>query len=285
LLWIGIKQSAKEADEDHPYGFGPARYLWNLKSAMGIFFLGCGATVWHGVHALMQGGHVEEADPNHVWIGIGILVAAFILEGFSFLVAYVEVKKAKGDETWMDYLLEGDDPTGVGVVLEDAMAVLGVLIALVGISLSKLLDSAYPDAIATLVIGLLLGWIAIFLAKVNGRLLIGASISKKQLKKIRDALEADEMVEKVVDLKTEILGQGRIRVKAEVDLYEKLMARRMREALKDDVAEIEGGEEPMKVMVDVVGRTVRLTGQEIARLERVIRSVAPAAIHIDLELI
>ena len=68
------------------------------------------------------------------------------------------------------------------------------------------------------------------------RLLIGASVSKRQIKRIKDALEADEMVQKVVDMKTEILGQGRMRVKAEVDLYEKLMASRMREALKDDVA-------------------------------------------------
>ena len=92
-------------------------------------------------------------------------------------------------------------------------------------------------------------------------------------------------MEKVVDLKTEILGQGRMRVKAEVDLYEKLMASRMREALKDDARDIEGGEEPMKVLVDVVGRTVRITGDEIERLEREIRKVAPTAVHIDLELI
>jgi zinc transporter 9 len=286
LLWVGIKVSEREADEEHPYGWGPARYLWNLKSAMGIFFLGCGVTVWHGIHALTSGGHAPEADSTSAWIGIGILIAAFVLEGGSFWVAYVEVSKAKGDDvTWSEYLNEGDDPTGVGVLLEDAMAVLGVLIALVGIGLSKALHSHYPDAIATLLIGLLLGWIAIYLAKVNGRLLIGASISKAQIKRIREALEADEIVEKVVDLKTEILGQGRMRVKAEVDLYEKLMASRMREALKDDVDQIEGGEEAMKVLVDVVGRTVRITGHEIERLERVIRSVAPNAIHIDLELI
>jgi solute carrier family 30 (zinc transporter), member 9 len=286
LLWVGIKVSERDADDEHPYGWGPARYLWNLKSAMGIFFLGCGVTVWHGIHALTSGGHATEADETSQWIGIGILIAAFVLEGGSFLVAYKEVSKAKGsDVTWSEYLNEGDDPTGVGVLLEDAMAVLGVLIALVGIGLSHVLHSHYPDAIATLLIGLLLGWIAIYLAKVNGRLLIGASISKAQIKRIRDALEADDIVEKVVDLKTEILGQGRMRVKAEVDLYEKLMASRMRDALKDDVDEIEGGEEAMKVLVDVVGRTVRITGHEIERLERVIRSVAPSAIHIDLELI
>jgi zinc transporter 9 len=285
LLWVGIKQGEKGADEDHPYGWGPARYMWNLKSAMGIFFLGCGVTLYHGVHSLLAGSHHEELSQTAEWVGLGILGASLVLEGGSFLIAFKEVKKSKGELSWKEYLNEGDDPTGVGVVLEDSMAVVGVLLALTGFGLSKVLHSPYPDAIATVLIGLLLGWIAVYLAKVNGRLLIGASISKSQLAKIKAALEADEMVERVVDMKTEILGQGRIRVKAEVDLYEKLMAARMREAIKDDVQDLEEGQEPAKVLVDVVGRTVRITGAEIERLERVIRSVAPTAIHIDLELI
>ena len=128
--------------------------------------------------------------------------------------------------------------------------------------------------------------VAYFLARANGRLLIGASVSKELMQSIRDALEQDEIVERVVDLKTEILGMGRIRVKCEVDLYEKLMATRMREALKDDVKELEQeGAETMKVLVDVVGRTIRITGREIERLEGVIQRVAPTAAHIDLELI
>jgi zinc transporter 9 len=245
LLWIGIKQSERAADEEHPYGWGPARYLWNLKSAMGIFFLGCGVTVWHGIHAFMTHGEHAGEDANP-WIGLGILGASFLLEGYSFMVAYNEVKKSKGDRTWREYMNTGDDPTGVGVVLEDLMAVVGVLIALVGVGLSELLHSPYPDAAATVLIGLLLGWIAIYLAKVNGRLLIGAQVAKTEVDAIRNALANDPIVEKVVDLKTEILGQGRMRVKAEVDLYEKLMAMRMRDALKDDAKEIEEGEEPRR---------------------------------------
>ncbi len=288
LLWVGIKVSEREATEEHPYGWGPAQYLWNLKSAMGIFFLGCGVTLYHGVHhaylLTKDGPHPQNNDPNH--IGIWILVGAVILEGYSWWVAMVGIRDSKGDQGWIEYMKEGDDPTSVGVLLEDSAAVLGVLIALGGLGLSTILHSPIPDIVATLLIGILLGWVAFFLARANGRLLIGASVSKGQMDVIRAALLADEIVEKVSDLKTEILGQGRMRVKCEVDLYEKLMATRMRDALKGDVQRIEeSDEETMKVLIDVVGRTIRITGKEIERLEGVIMKVAPTAAHIDLELI
>ena len=288
LLYVGIKASQKDADPDHPYGFGPARYLWNLKSAMGIFFLGCGATLWHGGHTLYE--HFKHGADAHgpdesSWWGIGILLLAFVLETISLLVAVKGIAKDKGEMSWSEYINEGDDPTSVGVLFEDGAAVLGVLIALVGVSISHVTHSPVADSIASILIGLLLGWLAIFLAKANGRLLIGASISAKQKQRILDALEGDEMVEKVQDLKTRIIGQGQMRVKCEVDLYEKLIAMRMADALKQDAERIRKGEDPMKVIVDVVGRSVRITGDEIERLERKIKNAAPTAVHIDLELI
>lgn len=287
LLWIGLRQSAKEATPEHPYGHGPARYVWNLKSAMGIFFLGCGVTLYHGLyelhHALRAGAGGGSHDEG--WIGLAILLGAFLLEGFSLLVAIKGIAAQKGDMGWLEFMREGDDPTGVGVLLEDLAAVFGVLVAFVGVGLSKVLHSPYPDIAATLVIGLLLGYVAIFLARANSRLLIGAAVSQRQIDAIQAALEADEMVELVRDLKTEIIGQGRIRVKCEIDLYEKLIAKRMLESLKQDVAALKDGEDPNKVLVDVVGRAVRVTGKEIMRLEAVILAVAPNAAHIDLELI
>lgn len=288
LLWIGIRESEKAATEEHPYGWGHARYLWNLKSAMGIFFLGCGVTLYHGFHALELAMFPAEGAAHHDdsgWIGLGILGLAFVLEGYSFLVAFREVNAARAGMPWKEYLAKGDDPTGVGVLLEDSMAVAGVIVALAGIGLSKLLHSPYPDAIATLAIGALLGWLAVFLAKANGRLLIGAAVAPETEARIRAALEGDELVEKIEDLKTTVLGQGRIRVKCEIDLYEKLIALRMREGLREDVDRLENGEEAMRVLVDVVGRAVRTTGREIKRLETVVRDVAPTAIHIDLELL
>lgn len=284
LLWVGIRQSEKAATPEHPYGWGHARYLWNLKSAMGIFFLGCGVTMFHGGHSLLEWLRGHGHAPDASWWGLGILGLAFVLEGYSLLVAIKGINADRGERPFLDYLKQSDDPTGVGVLLEDLAAVTGVLIALVGVALSQWLHSPLPDAISTLLIGALMGWLAFFLAKTNGRLLIGHSDREVEAK-IRAALEADELVEKVEDLKTEILGAGRIRVKCEIDLYEKLVARHMMESLRDDCDKLRQGTEPMKVLVDVVGRSVRIAGHEIRRLEGVIHEVAPQAAHIDLELI
>jgi zinc transporter 9 len=293
LLWIGIRESNKAATPEHPYGWGNARYLWNLKSAMGIFFLGCGVTVAHGLHHAylqVQGGHHEEAvktvgGMSPATIGIVILIIAVVLEGYSWWVALKEVNEARGDVSWSEYLAKGDDPTGVGVLLEDTAAVGGVLIALVGVGLSSALHSPIPDIVATLLIGGLLGWVAVFLAKANGRLLIGAAVSQEQLDLIREALESDEMVERVEDLKTQVIGPGRIRVKCEIDFYEKLIAKRIRESLKDDMDRLERGEGTMKVLVDIVGRSVRAAADEIQRLDQKVRDIVPTAAHVDLELI
>ncbi|MGE0713554.1 MAG: cation diffusion facilitator family transporter [Planctomycetota bacterium] len=292
LLWVGIRQSQKAATPEHPYGWGTARYLWNLKSAMGIFFLGCGVTIAHGIHhayehfahpAVRPALAPGQLDPEVV--GLVILLVATLLELYSWSVAFQEINAARGEMSLREYFAEGDDPTGVGVLLEDTAAVAGVLVALTGLGLTKLTGSALFDIAATVVIGALLGWVAYVLARANGRLLIGAAVSKGELAKIKAALEDDEMVQRIVDLKTVVLGQGQVRVKCEVDLHEKLIANRIRDSLKADAARLGKGEEPMRVLVDVVGRSVRAAAGEIQRLDQKVREASPAAAHVDLELI
>ena len=287
LLWVGIRQSARAATPEHPYGWGAARYLWNLKSAMGIFFLGCGATLYHGVHELYElvahPEHFSHQNPHP--IGLWILLGSFVLETLSLVVALVAVNRDRGQTPLLEYMRQGDDPTGVGVILEDGAAVLGVLLALLGVWLRGLLHSPLPDIIATLLIGVLLGVIAIWLARSNGRLLVGAAIPAAEEQRLLRALEADDVVQKVEDLKTEVLGHGRVRVKLEVALHEKLMAQKMVGALQADSKRLQAGEEPMKVLMDVVSRSVRLAAAEVQRLDRKVREIVPHAAHVDLELL
>lgn len=287
LLWIGIRQSERAATPRHPYGWGAARYLWNLKSAMGIFFLGCGATLYHGVHELYEmlahPEHVSHQTPSS--IGLWILVGSFVLEMISLLVALKGINADRGDTPFWEYMRQGDDPTGVGVLLEDGAAVLGVVLALIGVALRAAFHHPLPDVVATLTIGVLLGFIAVYLARSNGRLLIGASIPPEEEERLLRALESDEVVQKIEDLKTEVLGQGRVRVKLEVALHEKLLANRMRDSLQADSQRLAAGEEPMKVLMDVVSRSVRVAAAEIQRLDNKVREVVPDAAHVDLELI
>ena len=284
LLWIGIRQSARAATPEHPYGWGAARWMWNLMSAMGIFFLGCGVTAYHGIHSLelYLRGHAEPPSHNHV--GLIILAVSFVLESFSFVVAMQGINKDRGDTPFLEFLRQGDDPTGVGVLLEDSAAILGVLFALVGIGLSQWLDSPLPDAIATLIIAVLLGVIAVFLAKANGRLLVGASASPDAEGKIRDALSKDPIVDRLIDLKTEIIGAGKIRVTAQVELHEKLLATRMKVDLDRGVERLAKGEPALPVLTEVAERAVLVTGKEVQRLNGVIDEAVPEAAYVDLEI-
>lgn len=279
LLWIGIRRSQKAATPEHPYGWGAARWLWNLKSAMGLFFLGCGVTAYHGVHSLLD---PHEVQPSLV--GLGILGVSFVLEGYSFFVALQGINADRGDTPFLEFLREGDDPTGVGVLLEDAAAILGVVLALIGVGLSQWLHSPIPDAVATLCIAALLGCVAIFLARSNGRLLLGASIGPRGEERIRAALLADGVVERVEDLKTEVVGAGRARVKAEIDLRERFLAERLRPDLEREAARLQAGVAPLAVLEEVAALAARAAAREIARLNRVVDQAVPEAVHVDLEL-
>jgi hypothetical protein len=210
---------------------------------------------------------------------------SFLLEGYSFSVAMAEINRERGERGFLEFLREGDDPTGVGVLLEDSAALIGLVLALAGVGLSQWLASPYPDAVATLVIAALLGWVAVFLARSNGRLLLGASIGSRGERKILEALNADEVVERVEDLKTTIIGAGRVRVKAEIDIQEKFLALRMRAQLEEDARRLRGGEDPARVLTDLAAQVVHATAGEIARLHKVIDDAVPEAAHVDLELI
>jgi solute carrier family 30 (zinc transporter), member 9 len=280
LLWIGISQSNRAATPEHPYGWGAARWMWNLMSAMGIFFLGCGVTAYHALHAFL---HPDE--PSHSPIGLIILGISFVLEGYSFWVAISGINKDRGDMPFLQYLKQGDDPTGVGVLLEDAAAIIGIIFAIIGVALSQHFRSAYPDAVATALIAALLGLVAIFLAKANGRLLVGASAGPKTEAKLRAALERDEVVERVLDLKTEVVGAGKMRVAAQVDLREKIIALRMQADLEAQAKRLADGAPAPQVLHDVAARAVVVAGHEVQRLNKVIDDATPEAAYVDLEIV
>lgn len=285
LLWVGIRQSERAADAEHPYGWGAARWLWNLKSAMGIFFIGCGVTAYHGVHSLLEALHHDAKPPEPTMIGLIILGVSFVLEFYSFYVAMKGINDSRGDVPFFEFLKQGDDPTGVGVLLEDAAAILGVLFALVGVGLSQWLKSPVPDAVATIAVAVLLGWVAYFLAKANGRLLVGVSVGAKSEQRIREALLKDEVVARIEDLKTEVIGAGRARVKCEVDLREDFLARRMKDQLEREAERLKAGVDPLAVLQQVAALAIRATALEVERLHRIVDEAIPEAAHVDIELV
>ncbi|MEN8165409.1 MAG: cation diffusion facilitator family transporter, partial [Acidobacteriota bacterium] len=158
LLMIGIRRSSRAADPRFPFGYGAERAVWALMSAVGIFFLGCGVTVYHGIQSLLHPHELEGLG----W-AVGVLVVSFVIE-FAVLVLAVRTVRhdAKG-KPFFAYLRHEADPTAVAVVLEDSAACLGVVIALVGIFASHWTGNSLWDAVASILIGLLLGMIATWL--------------------------------------------------------------------------------------------------------------------------
>jgi len=280
LLLVGIRHSSLGPTEAYPWGRASARYLWNLISAMGIFFVGFGVTTYHGVASLI---HPHAPDTENAVLVFGILVFSFVVECYVLLKAYRGVREIQGNRGLWEFITTGDDPTAVAVLLEDSIAVLGVLLAAAGYFISIRTGSGIPDAVASTVIGGLLGVMALVLAYANSRLLLGAAATPDEVNAIRSFLERQSSVEKVFVLKTRIVGPGRIRIAAEVEFHGAAMIDR--DQMERDAATVRGNPSKLpSVLADTAERMVRIVGKEINRIERDLCSEFPSVVAVELEV-
>lgn len=280
LLLVGIRHGAGRPTKEFPFGKGRARYIWNLVSAVGIFFVGFGFTTWHGIETFLKAQPTDNVATD-LW-SLPVLVFAFLIEGYTLFVALRSVNEARGETPFLEFIRFGDDPTGVAVLLEDAVAVLGVLTAFVGIALSRYYQSPYPDAVASIIIGCLLGFMAVILALANGRILMGAAMSEDREQEIREYLESLPAIERVTSLKTAVMSPGAVRLAAEIEFHGSTFIDR--HVIERDAERIRDGEDPTPVLFDTAERMVRVMGREINRLEAQIRQQFPEITYIDLEV-
>ncbi|MBT4763318.1 MAG: cation diffusion facilitator family transporter [Bdellovibrionaceae bacterium] len=279
LLYVGIKHSRWGPTKEFPWGRSNARYVWNLASAIGVFFLGFGVTTYHGVSSLIH--HQQIQQSWNIWI-IAILVFSFFLEGYVFLIAYKGIIEEKGKMSLSEYIRKGDNPTTVAVLLEDGVAVLGITMAFIGIGLSHYFQSSIPDAIASIFIGVLMGCLAIVLAYSNGRLLIGVSAHPESVDKMQEFMEALHYVEKVTSIKTEVMGPNQIHLVAEVEFHGGFFIDR--DQLVKEAKQIRSGDDPLPILVNTAERTVRIVGQVINQLEKELYIEFPELKLIELEV-
>ncbi len=278
LLMVGIVRSTRDADDTFEYGYQSERYVWALISAVGIFFLGCGVTVYHGIQTLMHPHELKELG----W-AIGVLIFSFVLEGVVFLIALRAAKQQAGDRPLHHFLRYEADPAVVAVVLEDFVACIGILVAMAAILLAKVTGNLYWDAIGSLTIGGLLGAIAIWLIARNSQLLVGASIPEPIRLQVRRIIEADPAVEEVVDLKTRILDTDTYRIKADVKFDGGALADKLRPQMREAYEQITNLQEFEKFTHEFAEDIVDLLAEEIDIIERRIRESVPQAKHLDLE--
>jgi zinc transporter 9 len=166
LLKVGEVRGRQGPDDSHPFGRGQEKYFWALVSAVSVFFIGCGINLYHGVHALLD---PQEGGAFSLLV-IGLLLFALVLESWTFVVALREIGG------WQGIRKNRNNTTVLAVLLEDAVALLGIVLTLI-VSGVAYFFGPHPafDAIIAIAVGVILGVLAVFLAAINHRLLIDTS--------------------------------------------------------------------------------------------------------------
>ncbi len=281
LLALGIRRSRAEATPEYPYGFARERFIWALISAVGIFFLGCGVTVHHGITALLHPHSYE----GSVTVLVVVLVFSLVIEGGALLLAIKAIRHEAGDVPLLKYLKESSDPMAAAVMLEDSAAVLGVLIASVCVGLSVWTGDPTYDAIGSILIGLMLGVVAVLLVKRNRELLLGEAPDPELVRSVSRLLVEQPEVENIRDVKAVVLGSGKVRFKAEVDFDGSVLARQQLDDLDIPTLHegLSGPEELQALLQDFGESMVEAVGDAIDRIEDKVVAAAPELVHVDLE--
>ncbi len=212
LLLLGQKTAQRQATRLHPFGFGRDRYFWSFVVALMLFSLGSVFALYEGIHKLQ-----EPAPLDSPFVAVAILVVAIGLESYSFMTAISESKKIKGDVSWWGFIRQSRTPELPVVLLEDAGALLGLVLALLGVGLTTLTGDPVFDALGTIAIGVLLGVIAVILIIEMKSLLIGEGASDADLDLICDELAVGK-VQRVIHIKTQYLGPEELLVAAKIAL-------------------------------------------------------------------
>ena len=282
LLLVGIKRSTKEANSRFSYGFGQERFFWALVSACGVFFIGSGVTVYHGISALVS----DSGDSNFSFLAFSFLCISLIVESFTLAMAVRELCHA-GKGNSFSKLLKNGDPSTLAVVFEDGAAVLGVLIAMASMGLAKITGESHWDSIGSIIIGILLGVVAILLINKNREYLIEKAMPKKLEKIAVRIMENDPAVEKVLDFKSSTLDAGVYRMKCEVEFNGPALLSEMFKNgdLREEYLKTRGNYKNfLKFSADFVDRIPRLIGNKIDSIEKKIQSEIPQMRHVDIEL-
>lgn len=211
LLLVGGRQAKKEADVQHPFGYSRARYYYAFLVAVVLFTLGGLFALYESWHKFQ---HPEPIESWH-WVPITVLVIGLGLEGFSFRTAIHESNKVRGNASWPAFIRKSRSPELPVILLEDFAALLGLVFALFGVSMTLVTHNGLWDAAGTGMIGVLLCAVAFVLAKETKSMLMGESATPEDVLAIRAALEASDLGD-VIHMRTMHLGPDDVLVAAKV---------------------------------------------------------------------
>uniref|UniRef100_A0A672NCX9 Proton-coupled zinc antiporter SLC30A9, mitochondrial n=1 Tax=Sinocyclocheilus grahami TaxID=75366 RepID=A0A672NCX9_SINGR len=287
LLALGISQSVRNPDAIHPYGFSNMRYIASLISGVGIFMMGAGLSWYHGIMGLLHPQPIESL----LW-AYCILAGSLVSEGATLLVAINEIKKSSRKQglSFYEYVMQSRDPSTNVVLLEDAAAVVGVVLAAGCMGLTSLTGNPYYDSLGSLCVGTLLGTVSAFLIYTNTEALLGRSIQAEHVQKLTEFLENDPAVRAIHDVKATDMGLSKVRFKAEVDFDGRVVTRSYLEKqdieqILNDIQQVKTPEELENFMLKHGENIIDTLGAEVDRLEKELKQRNPEVRHVDLEIL
>jgi cation diffusion facilitator family transporter len=215
FLLIADRRSDRGRDSGHPMGFGREAYVWSMFAAFGLFTAGAVVSIWHGIQQLLE---PEEAS-NFV-VAYVVLAIAFVLEGISFTQATIQARRlaAAQGRSVPRFVKNTSDPTLRAVFAEDAAALIGITIAFTGVALHQITGSVTPDAVGSILVGVLLAVVAVFLIDRNRRFLVGEVVRPEVRQRVLRELLARPDIERITYLHLEFVGPGRLYLVASVDM-------------------------------------------------------------------
>ena len=219
LLLHGLKRASKPADKEFPFGYGKEVYFWSFVVAILIFSVGAGVSIYEGISHLVS--HSEVGPPRINYI---VLAIAFGLEGLAWWFAFREFSKAKGKRGYWQAIKHGKDPTLFVVLFEDSAAMLGIIVAFVGVWLTAITGNTLYDGVASILIGLILGGTAVLLATETKGLLIGESADPEVVNGIRKLAMGYNEILKVNEILTMHMGPEYILVNLSVEFQDEATA-------------------------------------------------------------
>jgi cation diffusion facilitator family transporter len=215
FLVVGNRRSRRPPDRAHPLGHGREAYVWSLLAALGLFVAGAAVSVTHGVQELLH-----PTPATDFVVGYVVLALSFVLEGISFLRSVHQAKPTAElmKRDLIAAVMTTSDPTLRAVFAEDSAALIGLAIAAVGLGAHELTGSSTPDAVGSILVGVLLAAIATFLIDRNREFLIGEEASPRVRRAVIRALLAEPEVARVTYLRLEFVGPRLVSVIGDVDL-------------------------------------------------------------------
>ncbi len=219
LLLLGLRRASRPADATHPFGYGAEVYFWAFVVALLVFAVGAGLSLYEGFDKLAHPHPMTDAYINYIVLGFAI-----VFEGVSWSVAFKEFRATKGDRGYLEAVRESKDPTVFTVLFEDSAAMLGLLVALIGIALVDQFGLVWADAAASIVIGVILALTAAILAYECKGLLIGEAASPHIVRGVNEIVSETAGIRRINELLTLHIGPTDVLLTLSLDFTDTLTA-------------------------------------------------------------